>query len=163
MRFVLAARGGYSPYFNLGFVTYGAEGAIAVGETGLSVLIGVEAYSVQRDIPEEFQDSSGQTTEWNTIFPINAGITYRLLNGNIQPYVGGDAIFAQYYVNQNGGSWTIGARGRAGVNLMVSRNFGFNANLAVGFWSGKNWALIQRDVKSSGFLPQISAGTVFAF
>ena len=162
-RFELTARAGYSPYYNLGFVTYGAEGAIAVGETGLFVLLGVEAYSVQRAIPEEFQSETGQAREWNTIFPINAGLSYHLLQGNIQPYVGADAIFAQYYVNTDGGSWSIGARARTGVNLMVSDNFGFNFNAAVGFWSGKNWALIERDVKPSGFLPQISAGTVFSF
>ena len=163
VRFELTARAGYSPYYNLGFITYGGEAGIAIGQTGLFVLAGVEAYSVQRDIPEQFQDGSGITTEWNTIFPINTGITYRFLNQNIRPYVGADVIFAQYYVGAQGSSWTVGARGRAGLNLMVAKNFGFNLNAAVGFWQGKNWGIIQQEVKKSGFLPQVSAGTVFAF
>jgi hypothetical protein len=159
----LTARAGYSPYFNLGFLTYGAEGAVELGDSGVSALFGLEAYSVKREIPVKFQTDSGQTTEWNTIFPINAGIRYRILDGPVQPYVGADLIVAQYYVNEEGGSWAIGTRARTGLNVMVSDNFGLNANVAMGFWTGKNWGLIQQDVKKSGMLPQISAGTVFAF
>ena len=44
---------------------------------------------------------------------------------------------------------------------MVSDNFGFN-HVAVGS-GAEELALIERDVKPSGVLPQISAGTVFSF
>lgn len=164
----LTLRGGYNPYFKLGFVTYGGELSLALGDSGVRALVGVEAWSVQRSIPERFQAQAGAPTEWNTIVPLSAGVVYAfdVADGRVKPYLGGDVIGARYYSPEEGGglgAWSVGARGRAGLDLMVVRNFGINLNAGVGFWSGKDWVVIEKDVRNAGLLPQVSAGTVFAF
>jgi hypothetical protein len=163
----IALRGGYSPYYRLGFVTYGAEAAIAVGDSGVHIVAGLQGWSVQRDIPERFQTLGGPTTAWNTIFPVNAGVVYKVGvgDGRLRPYGGADLIGAQYYApdDGSGGKMSFGLRARGGLDYMVARNFGLTADLAVGFWTGKDWEIIERGVKNAGPLPQISAGAVIAF
>ncbi|MFT7518239.1 MAG: hypothetical protein ACI9MC_000369 [Kiritimatiellia bacterium] len=162
----IAVRGGFSPYYALGFITTGGEISVALGETGVHIIGGVEAWSVNRDIPEQFQAQAQAVTEWNFLVPINLGATYRLdlADGRVRPYFGADLVFARYYVPEDGGGRvSAGPRARAGADLMVVRNFGFNVNVAMGFWSGKDWVIIEKDVQNSGLLPQVSAGTVFAF
>ena len=165
--FQLALRGGYSPYYRLGFLTWGVEGAIAVGDTGVHVLAGVQGWSVQREIPERFQTLGGPTTAWDTIFPLNLGVVYKIPvgEGRLRPYGGVDLIGAQYYKPEDGsgGQISIGLRARGGLDFMVVRNFGLTADLAVGFWTGKDWEIIERGVKNAGPLPQISVGAVVAF
>ncbi|TVQ93414.1 MAG: hypothetical protein EA397_04665 [Deltaproteobacteria bacterium] len=160
-------RGGYSPYYRLGFVTYGGEISVRLGESGLHLLAGLEGWSVQRNIPERFQQPGMPTTAWNTIFPVNLGAIYKvdINDGQVRPYVGADLIGAQYYVPEDGSGskLSIGARARGGIDYMLSKNFGLNADLAVGFWTGGEWEIIERDVKNSGLLPQISGGIVIAF
>jgi hypothetical protein len=46
---------------------------------------------------------------------------------------------------------------------MVARSFGINVNLSVGAWHGSRWRVIEEGIDTTGLLPQISAGTVFAF
>ena len=46
---------------------------------------------------------------------------------------------------------------------MVADMFGFNVNVALGYWSGKDWEIIQRGIPTAGVVPQVNAGTVFAF
>lgn len=164
----IAVRGGFAPYYNLSFITVGAEGAFRVPDTGVHLLVGYEAWAVQRAIPERFQEQAGTTTEWNTMETANLGVIYKLqvAGGRLRPYAGADAVFSRYYVDPEGsalGSWAVGARARGGVDLMVVRNFGLNLNVAVGGWSGKDWEIIEKDVKNAGLVPQVSAGTVFAF
>jgi hypothetical protein len=167
----IALRGGYSPYYNLGFVTAGGEVSVSLGGTGVHLVGGVEAWNVNRQIPPEYQVLAGRTTEWNTIFPVSCGLVYKLGvgSGRVKPYAGGDVIGAQYYVpldetgNRAGSRWSWGVRARGGVDLMVQRSFGFNLNVAVGAWTGGDWDIIQKDVRNAGLLPQVSAGTVLAF
>lgn len=163
----IALRGGYSPYYGLGFLTYGAEGALNIADSGVHLVAGLQGWSVQRQVPERFQTAGGPTTGWNTIYPFNAGAVYKadLMDGQVRPYGGGDLILAQYYApaDGSGGKLSFGLRARAGVDFMVHRNFGFNADLAVGFWTGNDWEIIERGVKNAGLLPQVSAGVVVAF
>jgi hypothetical protein len=127
-------------------------------------VVGVESYSVQRALPPEFQVPGQPIYTWNTIYPINVGMAYKINTGTIVvPYVGADAIFVQYYKDEIGADWAGGARARGGVDVMLAKNFGLNANLAVGGWTGKNWTLIDATIGNSGLLPQINAGTVIAF
>lgn len=163
----IALRGGYSPYYGLGFLTYGAEGALNIADSGVHLVAGLQGWSVQRQVPERFQTAGGPTTGWNTIYPFNAGAVYKadLMDGQVRPYGGADLILAQYYAPEDGsgGKISFGLRARAGADFMVHRNFGFNADLAVGFWTGNDWEIIERGVKNAGLLPQVSAGVVVAF
>lgn len=163
----IALRGGYSPYYNLGFVTVGGEASIALGDSGVHVLAGVQGWSVQREIPVQFQRQVGAATEWNTIVPYNAGVVYKatVADGHLRPYGGADLITARYYLPESGGmgSFAVGARARVGADIMIARAVGLNLDVAVGGWSGKNWDQIDLGVKNAGLLPQFSAGTVFAF
>lgn len=158
----ITARGGFSKYFAFDFITAGAEVAVPVA-SGLHVLAGLEAYSVNRQLPVEIQAATGQITDWDHIFPMNLGLMYKFLGGMAQPYVGADTIFVQYYSDDIGADWAGGARGRVGLDVMFVDNFGVNLNAAVGFWSGGNWHLIDQGVSNTGVLPQVSAGTVLAF
>lgn len=158
----VTGRGGFCKYYTFDFITAGAEAAIRVSGN-VHLLAGMEAYAVNRVLPPEVALERGVLTEWNTIFPLNAGVVYKVPVGIAEPYVGADAIFVQYYRDAVGSDWAGGARLRAGVDLMFVPNFGLNVNLAAGGWSGQNWELIELGVRSSGFIPQISAGTVIAF
>jgi hypothetical protein len=155
-------RGGYSKYYDFDFFTGGGEAGVAVAQ-GLHLVAGVELYAVERVLPTDLQLETGIYSQWNFIFPANLGAIYKFPLGMAQPYVGADTIFVQYYKDEIGSDWAVGARVRAGVDLMLIPNFGFNLNLAAGGWSGQNWGLIEYGVKKAGFLPQVSAGTVLAF
>ncbi|MEQ1570051.1 MAG: hypothetical protein ABMA64_30740, partial [Myxococcota bacterium] len=158
----ITGRGGVTKYYKFNFITGGGELGVAVAK-GLHLVAGAEVYGVERVLPPELQLDTGIYSQWNFIFPLNVGAIYKIPVGPAQPYVGADTIFVQYYKDALGADWAAGARLRAGVDLMVVRNFGFNLNVAAGAWSGANWGLIEQGVGKSGFLPQVSAGTVFAF
>ncbi len=161
-RVQIALRGGYSRYFGFNFITAGGELAVSPVKS-LYLLGGVEVYSVRRQMPG---DPEGLTviTQWNFIYPVNVGAVYKFGNGIAKPYIGADVIFAPYYYDaDNKPSIAVGGRVRGGVDLMVVRNFGFNLNLSAGAWYGKDWSIVQPQVGSAGFLPQVSAGTVIAF
>jgi hypothetical protein len=158
----LTARGGYSRYYSFNFLTGGGEVAVAAAK-GFHLLAGVEMYAVQRTLPPDVASAVGIFREWNFIFPLNVGGLYKFPIGRVQPYVGADTIFVQYYKDEVGADWAVGGRVRAGADMMVHPNFGFNLNVAAGVWSGQNWGLIEANVGQTGFLPQVSAGTVVAF
>jgi hypothetical protein len=160
----ITLRGGLSKYYSFLFFTGGAEVGVPVGSLPIDVIVGVEIYAVQRNLPPEVQVVTGQLWEWNTIYPMNLGAVYRLDTGGVaRPYVGMDFIMAQYYRDEIGADWAGGARARGGVDLFVSPNFGLNVNLAAGGWLGKNWPYIEPGVLASGVLPQLSGGTVIRF
>lgn len=161
-RVQIMIRAGYSKYYDFDFVTAGGELAIGAAKH-VYILAGIETYNVQRAVPENMQ-VNGRLSEWNTIYPINAGLVYKGGEGKVHPYIGADVILAPYYFDTNGqASWATGGRVRGGVDLMVADNFGFNFNVGVGAWHGADWAIVQRDTKATGILPQVNAGTVIAF
>ena len=158
-------RGGFSPYQKLSFITYGAEVGIGLGKTGLQALVGFEVYSAYREIPPKYTQDGQGGKEWNSIVPMNVGLAYQLHASKVvKPYFGADFIFAQYYRDPDTkeSDWSLGGRVRVGANFMVSRIFGINANLGMGYWADDQWVIIQRDMKSGGVLFQASAGVAFA-
>ncbi len=155
-------RGGFSKYYGFNFVTGGGElGVVATG--GLHLVAGFEVFAVRRILPPDLAAETRIYAEWNTIFPANVGLIYKFPIGIAQPYVGADAVFVQYYKDDVGADWAGGARARAGIDLMFVPNFGLNVNVAAGGWYGQNWPLIEQGTGASGFLPQVSGGTVLAF
>ena len=159
----LAVRGGYSNYYAFDFVTGGIEGAVRLGQGGVQLVAGVEMYAVNRVLPPHIQIEEGVYSEWDLIYPLNAGLVYQFGEGALRPYLGADGILVQYFRDEVGGDWAGGARFRLGMDYMVVDSFGLNVNVAAGAWTGQNWGLIEQGVRETGFLPQVSAGAVFAF
>ena len=87
---------------------------------------------------------------------------YALGADALQPYVGGDIQVIGAYVREAGGI-AAGVRARGGVDYLLTETFGLNLNLAVGYWSGEQFANVQRDMAAKGLTPQLSMGTLFAF
>ncbi|MBN2798185.1 MAG: hypothetical protein JXX28_03490 [Deltaproteobacteria bacterium] len=157
----LALRAGYAPYQVFGYLSGGAELGLSVGG-GVKLVLGASSYAVERDLPPGLQN--GSPTEWNSIFPWNVGALYQLSDADLRPWLGADVSFALYYVNPAGqSSWTVGPRGRGGFDYYMSDNFGLTGSLALGYWQGKDWDLIQREVAESGMLTEVTAGVVLAF
>ena len=118
-----------------------------------------------REIPPKYTQDGQGGKEWNSIVPMNVGLAYQLHASKVvKPYFGADFIFAQYYRDPDTkeSDWSLGGRVRVGANFMVSRIFGINANLGMGYWADDQWVIIQRDMKSGGVLFQASAGVTFA-
>jgi len=160
----LVARGGYSPYYTLGFLTYGGEISVPFGQSGLYASAGVEAWSVHRVLPQAVAEQVGQARAWDSIFPFNAGLLYKFDHGgDVVPYVGADLLAAQYYVDKSAGKsyWAFGPRARLGADVFLSKVFGLTVDGSLGFWSGKQWEIIDTGVKNSGMLPRIEGGAVF--
>ena len=158
--FQIAARGGVSRYQSFGFITYGAEIGIPVADK-VAVRVGLEGFSTEREIPPALRTDANEETRWNTILPFNGGVAfYPITSGTFRPYLGGDITLTPYTPEFD---MSPGVRGRAGADLMFSDNFGLNANLALGFWYGKEFAQIQEGLSNSGLVPQASAGTVIMF
>jgi len=158
----ITGRGGVTKYYKFNFISGGGEIGVAAFK-GLHLIAGMEVYGVKRILPPEVQIQTGIYSQWNYIFPMNAGLIYKFPIGKAQPYVGADAIFVQYYKDELGADWAGGGRFRTGIDLMVIPNFGFNLNASVGAWTGANWGIIEQGVGTAGILPEVSAGTVFAF
>jgi hypothetical protein len=158
----ITARAGYAKYYAFDFLTAGGELGVPV-IAGLHLLAGAEMYAVQRILPEDLAVLTGLASEWNTIFPMNLGLMYKFTGNTVQPYVGADTIMVQYYRDEIGSDWAVGGRLRGGADFMLTKSFGFNVNIAMGGWNGRNWYLIEDTVQNSGFLPQVSAGTVVSF
>ena len=155
----VTARGGYSRYQTLGFVSYGAEAGIPLTKS-MYLKMGAEAFSVKREIPIEYQTVGGPQFTWETILPIGFGLYYQRTTTNIRPYVGGDLTITPYTADFK---VAPGFRVRAGSDFMIVDNFGFNLNLGAGFWYGADLARVADDMSAAGLVPQISAGTVLAF
>lgn len=157
-RLRMAGRLGWSKYYVFDFVTVGVEaGARVVG--GLYAVAGAEVYAVNRDVPSAVDPEGG--TAWNAMVPWNVGVLYATELGPLRPYAGADLIFVKY--NRDASGLATGGRGRLGADFMLSDRVGLNLNVALGAWSGSTWERVDDDLKSSGFLPQISGGTVIAF
>jgi hypothetical protein len=65
-----------------------------------------------------------------------------------------------YATKQN---WTVGGRGRVGVDVHLSRHVGINVDVAMGGWKGTDWPNIDPRLKVSGFVPHFSGGLLFGF
>ena len=158
---VAATRLGYANFQGLGFVTYGAEVSFLATES-LAVIAGVEAYSTRREVPQDLIDRGAPPEVWNTILPFNLGLAYRFLDGDIQPYAGGDVVLIPGYVKEASGLAT-GLRLRGGSDFMVSDSFGLNVNFSLGVWAGQNFEEVATAASNAAFTPQFSVGTVFHF
>lgn len=168
-RVTITGRGGYARFYDFNFVTYGGEAGIPMGRSA-ALLVGIEGFSTQRHFSEADiatiaaetgQDPSTIPTDpWNTILPFNFGVVYKSSTHAVRPYAGVDIILAPYTETFD---LAVGARVRAGADFMVAETFGLNLNLSGGILSGKEFEKIDPQVKNTGLLPQLSAGTVFSF
>ncbi len=158
-RIGITARAGYSRYQSWNFVSYGAEVSIPVSNT-IFVQIGLAGYSVNRDVPPEFQQEIGDTNIWNTIVPFNLGFIYQATKNNIRPYGGLDITLTPY---TRSFKVAVGARARLGVDFMIAETFGFNLNTGLGVWYGSDFDQIETGVSNFGFIPSVNAGTVLKF
>ena len=163
-RVTVQLRGGLTNYgvFNFGAVT-GELGVRIV--SGLSFTFGTSVHFVSRELPPAQQQQQGRRVATDVIFPFNAGLIYRFTNTRVRPYAGADVIFAQYFRDPADGSmsFAVGPRGRLGADFMLTDTFGFNADVALGFWSGRDWPRIDPRLRQTGFLPTVGAGIVLAF
>ncbi|MSQ00592.1 MAG: hypothetical protein EXR71_01705 [Myxococcales bacterium] len=166
-KFGILVRGGWARYGTLDFVTYGVELAIPVSKRFV-ILAGVEGASTNRNYKEEeraaIAAAAGVTPEqiqdWNAILPIDVGLVYKVPTSAIQPYVGADFLAVVYTAN---GDFAFGGRVRGGCDFMVSDNFGFNLDGAIGYLAGDKFDLIQVGLADVGLYPEVSLGTVLGF
>lgn len=180
----------YDPAFTgFHFVDIGAELGVRMVK-GLHFVAGVDIGMVRRALPADQIQEGGKTTETNLIFPINAGLLYRINAGRVRPYLGADAIFSHirtacidvsdgacegladpeqaatllrdvdYVVRQN---WAVGGRGRLGVDIMVTPAFGLNLDVALGYWTSRDWPNVDPRQPTGGFLPRVGGGFALAF
>jgi hypothetical protein len=168
-------RGGVASYHDYTFITVGGEFFYPVHEN-IMVAVGIETYSVNREIPIDLQPLVMKISEWNTLFPLNLGAIYKLDRGNMKPYAGAEIITVNYFDGEartvdsqtpiDKSWWATGLRARIGVDYFVSDRFGFNVNLAYGGWRGDAWGAVassNETIGDSGAVPQFSAGTVISF
>jgi hypothetical protein len=206
-RVSLAARGGYANYgavpketnpesprydaafTGFHFATVGAEFGVRL-VSGLTFLVGVDVNMVRRALPPDQVPEGAKPFETNYIFPVNAGLMYKINLGRVRPYIGADAIFSHirtacldvevgacedladpelaaalvrdvdYVVRQN---WAVGGRGRLGLDVMVNPHVGFNVDAALGYLSSRDWPNVDPRQPTGGFYPKISGGMIFAF
>lgn len=159
--FRIALRGAYSRYFTLNFIATPSIEVSFPATKNLAIFAGFQVFST----PRTGQEGSAGGTEWNWIYPLNLGFHYMFHAGIAHPYIGADMIAATYTTDPSTqkSAWTIGARARGGVDIMIHDNFGFNVDVGLGFWSGNKWVLVEEGVGNIGFLPQVQAGFVVAF
>ncbi|MEN0061933.1 MAG: hypothetical protein AAGA48_07250 [Myxococcota bacterium] len=157
----VTGRVGGAKYYQLNFVTAGAEVALRTVD-GLYLIGGVEAYNVNRVLSLQRQQETGRLRGWDQIYPIHLGVLYKFGDQAVRPYVGLEVIFAQYYQDEIGADWAAGPRARGGVDWMIARNFGLNANVALGGWLGQNWPFIEDGLQTTGLLPQLSVGPILS-
>ena len=159
----IRARFGFTKYYAFNFLVGAADIALPLGQSGAYITGSINTFSVQRELPEEFRQD-GRLTEWNTIYPLGGGIIYKLNNTNtFQPYLGGEFIAVQYYKDDIGSDWAAGVRGRGGVDIMATQNFGINLEAHMGYWTGPTLNQIDAGVKNSGTLPGFVGGAILSF
>ena len=73
-----------------------------------------------------------------------------------------DSVIIPGYVREASGA-AGGFRVRGGTNLVIADTLGLTINLSTGFWRGKDFDQVQLGLNESGFVPHLSAGTVFYF
>ena len=57
----------------------------------------------------------------------------------------------------------VGARARAGTDVMISKTVGVNLGVSTGAWYGSRFDSIEEGLKDFGIVPQFTAGTSFLF
>ncbi|MEN0065860.1 MAG: hypothetical protein AAGA48_27215 [Myxococcota bacterium] len=155
----LVGRGGWARYDKFDFASGGIEGARRlVGP--LFLVAGIELYAVNRELPPNLQLADGGTRVWNAMAPLSAGLQFQTLKGVIRPYVGGEAVVAQYHRDEDGMYWATGGRGRIGVDLQASPTVGWNLHGGLGFWSDEEWVRVEPDIATSGLVFQLGTGLV---
>lgn len=160
---------GASNFQGMNFVTYGGEIGIHLTDW-VAITIAGEGYATQQTTPildEDGEPTDDYTQEWRVILPIGTGALVHFPGKIAKPYAGVELQIIPSYVEEGSGM-AFGLRGRAGSNFMLTEAFGFNLNLAAGFWSGEQFTYIQNTTTgspllSTGFLPQLSVGTIIAF
>lgn len=157
-RVYLTAKGGMSRY---GIFTFGSAGAeIGVRATGgLEIVIGAQAYIVRRAV-----DTQG-TIQTNFIFPINAGLLYRIKDGRFQPYAGLDVVFSQLLRDATTGKnyFAFGGRARLGFDYFFVPQVGINLDIGLGVLGGDKWQAVDSRLPTLGFYPTGTVGFSFAF
>ena len=162
---------GASNFQGMNFVTYGGEIGVHLTDW-VAITIAGEGYATQQIIPNpNYPDEDLEyIQEWRVILPIGTGVLVHFPGKVAKPYAGAELQIIPSYVSpeEGGSGMAFGLRGRAGSNFMLTDNFGFNLNLAAGFWSGEQFTYIQKNETSptlnkTGFLPQLSVGTIITF
>lgn len=159
----LSARGGYTNYSRLDFVTGELEGAFRIGGKFYGVA-GVAVYGVLLETPVQRQLDTGKLKEWAAMAPLHLGARYQfsVLNGDWLPFAGADVLTARYYQGDEGeGAWAIGGRLRGGLDWMVVDSFGIHANVGLGWWWGDRWDELATGLPESGVVLQVSAGVTY--
>lgn len=160
---------GASNFQGMSFVTYGGEIGVHLSDW-VALTIAGEGYATQQETP--ILDDNGIPTDeliqqWRVILPLGVGVLAHFPGKIAKPYAGAELQIIPSYV-ETGSGMAYGLRGRAGSNFMLTDNFGFNLNLAAGFWSGQQFTYIEDQetgspLLSTGFLPQLSVGTLITF
>ncbi|MEN0067177.1 MAG: hypothetical protein AAGA48_33910 [Myxococcota bacterium] len=159
----LTARGGYTNYSRLHFVTGEAEVAFRV-VSKLHVVAGAAVYGVQLTPPVQRQLETGKLKEWAALAPFHAGVRFQfpVLSNELYPFVGADLLTGRYYQSDDGGAWALGARLRGGVDWMFLDPLGLHANVGFGVWTGDRWGELATGLPTTGVLPQLSVGLTYA-
>jgi hypothetical protein len=174
-------RVGYAHYGDFHFLSVGGEIQVRAAK-GLFIGIGAEPYfaKVCSTPPDNYAGAyanpavcgkEGLYIRTVPLFPLNAGLLYRFLDKAVQPYVGADVVFANigradvYGDGVQRLTFAGGGRLRVGADFFVVKNFGFNIDAALGFWTGRGWQFViePRAQPTAGFLPRVSAGITLAF
>ncbi|MEQ1572404.1 MAG: hypothetical protein ABMA64_42680 [Myxococcota bacterium] len=158
----LAARGGLNRFGSWNMLTAGVE-AQGYVTPALRVVVGKEVFTVRRVLPPELQLDSGVYSEWESIWPWSAGALYGFDLGRADPYAGVDLVAARYLKDRDGSEWSLGGRLRGGVDLELVPHLAYNANLAIGLWSGERWDVIEAGLPNTGLVAQISTGLAVSF
>jgi len=150
---------GLSKYQTLSFLTSGVEASFAIGDS-LTFDAGVEAQSTERRPTAKQQRDLGLPPQlWNTILPVNFGLTYVFSDQRIAPSIGADLILAPYTRDFD---IALGARLRGGVDYMITSMIGINATLSAGAIYGSEWSTIDEGLTDFSIMPQFTIGTLFA-
>lgn len=188
-RATITTRGGFTHYGVFNFGTVGAELGVRAA-AGLYIIAGIDLHIVNRALPPEEAAAQGKSVETNYIFPVNAGLLYRFKGGRARPYAGADFLASHLRTEcidlSNAGCttfadpttrgtvtqgvdyvlkshWAVGGRGRLGVDVMVAKHIGFNADVALGYWRSSDWPNVDPRQPVGGFLAHVGGGLVFGF
>jgi len=158
----VTARGGYTNYSRLHFVTGEAEVAVRA-IAGLHGVAGVAVYGVNLLPPPQRQQSTGRLREWAALAPFHVGARYQLaITDWLQPFAGVDLLTGRYYQGEDGGAWAVGGRLRIGLDAMLTEHVGVHGNLGIGVWTGDRWSDLLVGMPDAGPLPQASLGVTWA-
>jgi len=156
----ITAKAGMSKFQSLNFLTYGAEIAIPASDRA-SFTVGLELQSTKRTPTREQQVKLNLPAElWNTIMPVNFGGIYRFGTNRFQPFVGADLVLTPYTKDFK---IAVGARARAGADIMLTKKMGINAGLSTGAWYGSMFDNIDEGLSDFGIVPQVTLGTSVLF